>query len=112
MRVLHFVFFLMIRRTPRSTPKPSSAASDVYKRQIIHTAEKINSDDEPVRAIRRKKQASMVLAAQAVKQGEAAAMVSLGSTGALLAAGLFIICLLYTSPSPRDRTRARMPSSA
>ena len=22
------------------------------------------------------------------------------------------ICLLYTSPSPRDRTRARMPSSA
>ena len=23
-----------------------------------------------------------------------------------------IICLLYTSPSPRDRTRARMPSSA
>ena len=25
---------------------------------------------------------------------------------------LFMDCLLYTSPSPRDRTRARMPSSA
>ena len=25
---------------------------------------------------------------------------------------LYSICLLYTSPSPRDRTRARMPSSA
>ena len=25
---------------------------------------------------------------------------------------LFIDCLLYTSPSPRDRTRSRMPSSA
>ena len=24
----------------------------------------------------------------------------------------FKICLLYTSPSPRDRTRSRMPSSA
>ena len=24
----------------------------------------------------------------------------------------WIICLLYTSPSPRDRTRSRMPSSA
>ena len=24
----------------------------------------------------------------------------------------FISCLLYTSPSPRDRTRSRMPSSA
>ena len=26
--------------------------------------------------------------------------------------GLFKSCLLYTSPSPRDRTRSRMPSSA
>ena len=26
--------------------------------------------------------------------------------------GLIYICLLYTSPSPRDRTRSRMPSSA
>ena len=25
---------------------------------------------------------------------------------------LLINCLLYTSPSPRDRTRSRMPSSA
>ena len=24
----------------------------------------------------------------------------------------FLGCLLYTSPSPRDRTRSRMPSSA
>ena len=24
----------------------------------------------------------------------------------------FVTCLLYTSPSPRDRTRSRMPSSA
>ena len=26
--------------------------------------------------------------------------------------GLVYACLLYTSPSPRDRTRSRMPSSA
>ena len=25
---------------------------------------------------------------------------------------LLDVCLLYTSPSPRDRTRSRMPSSA
>ena len=25
---------------------------------------------------------------------------------------LYYFCLLYTSPSPRDRTRSRMPSSA
>ena len=28
------------------------------------------------------------------------------------AAGVLYACLLYTSPSPRDRTRSRMPSSA
>ncbi len=59
--------------------------------KIIHTDEKINSDDEPVKAIRRKKKASMVLAAQAVKAGEADAIFSAGNTGALLAAGLFIV---------------------
>lgn len=59
--------------------------------KIIHTDEKISSDDEPVKAIRRKKTASMVLAAQAVKNGEADAIFSAGNTGALLAAGLFIV---------------------
>ncbi|WP_417629871.1 phosphate acyltransferase PlsX [Enterococcus faecalis] len=58
---------------------------------IIHTDEKIASDDEPVKAIRRKKTASMVLAAQAVKNGEADAIFSAGNTGALLATGLFIV---------------------
>ena len=29
-----------------------------------------------------------------------------------LAERIFNDCLLYTSPSPRDRTRSRMPSSA
>ena len=33
-RCVTFVFFLMIRRPPRSTQSRSSAASDVYKRQI------------------------------------------------------------------------------
>ena len=27
-------------------------------------------------------------------------------------ASVFLICLLYTSPSPRDRSLSRMPSSA
>ncbi|HEL0757113.1 TPA: phosphate acyltransferase PlsX [Streptococcus equi subsp. zooepidemicus] len=58
---------------------------------IVHTDEKINSDDEPAKAIRRKKNASMVLAARAVKDRQADAVLSAGNTGALLAAGLFII---------------------
>ena len=30
----------------------------------------------------------------------------------LTARKVFIVCLLYTSPSPRDRQKSRMPSSA
>ena len=58
---------------------------------IKHTDEKIDSDDEPAKAVRRKKKASMVLGAQAVKQKEAQALISAGNTGALLAAGLFVV---------------------
>ncbi|PKR78587.1 phosphate acyltransferase PlsX [Halalkalibacillus sediminis] len=56
---------------------------------IHHTTEKIENDDEPVRVVRKKKQASMVLMAEAVKNGEADACISAGNTGALMSAGLF-----------------------
>lgn len=59
--------------------------------KIVHCTEVIEPEDEPVRAIRRKKDASMVRMAQAVKDGEAQAGVSAGNTGALMAAGLFIV---------------------
>ncbi|MBS4207659.1 phosphate acyltransferase PlsX [Bacillus sp. FJAT-50079] len=59
--------------------------------QIIHTDEKIEAEDEPVRAVRRKKAASMVMMAQAVKDREADGCISAGNTGALMAAGLFVV---------------------
>src|SRR5678815_3124957 len=34
-KIFFFFFFLMIRRPPRSTLDRSSAASDVYKRQVV-----------------------------------------------------------------------------
>ncbi|MGG4169747.1 phosphate acyltransferase PlsX [Rossellomorea vietnamensis] len=58
---------------------------------IVHTDEVIEGTDEPVRAVKRKKNASMVLMAQAVKNGEADACISAGNTGALMTAGLFIV---------------------
>ena len=35
-----------------------------------------------------------------------------GMVGVIAASHIIQTCLLYTSPSPRDRTRSRMPSSA
>lgn len=58
---------------------------------IVHAASVITGEDEPVRAIRRKKDSSLVVAANLVKSGEADALISAGNTGALMTAGLFVI---------------------
>lgn len=58
---------------------------------IVHTTEYITGEDEPVRAVRRKRKASLVLMANMVKDGKADACLSAGNTGALMSAGLFIV---------------------
>nr|WP_239540894.1 phosphate acyltransferase PlsX [Pullulanibacillus pueri] len=57
--------------------------------EILHTDEKIESTDQPTKAVRKKKRASMVLAINEVKEGRAQAIISAGNTGALMTAGLF-----------------------
>ncbi|MBU9712481.1 phosphate acyltransferase PlsX [Evansella tamaricis] len=59
--------------------------------EIVHTDVIIDNDDSPVKAVRRKKDASMVLAVQQVKDGVADAAISAGNTGALMTAGLLIV---------------------
>ncbi|WP_075037507.1 phosphate acyltransferase PlsX [Halobacillus dabanensis] len=58
---------------------------------ILHTTETITADDEPVHAVRRKKQSSLVLTANEVKEGRADGCISAGNTGALMSAGLFVV---------------------
>ena len=51
--------------------------------------------------------------ADALARGAMAAMVDHAPQGAVDTAKLLMVgCLLYTSPSPRDRQKSRMPSSA
>ncbi len=54
--------------------------------EVVHAREVIEMNDEPVRAVRRKKDSSMGRAIDLVKQGQADAVVSAGNTGALLTA--------------------------
>lgn len=58
---------------------------------IEPASEVIESDDEPVRAVRRKPNSSMVVAGRMVKEGRADAMISAGNTGALMAVGLLLL---------------------
>ncbi len=56
--------------------------------EIVHADEVIAMDDAPAVAVRRKKNSSLVKAAELVRDGHASAMVSAGSTGATMAAAL------------------------
>ncbi len=58
---------------------------------IKHAEEVITNYEEPAKAIRVKKDASVVVCATMLKNDEGDAMLSMGSTGALLAAGLLIV---------------------
>ncbi|MGI9951088.1 phosphate acyltransferase PlsX [Moorellaceae bacterium AZ2] len=59
--------------------------------EIVHTEQVITMDEQPALALRRKKEASIVLATRLVKEGRAQAVVSAGSTGAQMAAALLIL---------------------
>ncbi|WP_039856668.1 phosphate acyltransferase PlsX [Peptoniphilus sp. oral taxon 386] len=59
--------------------------------EIINASEKIENDEEPAFALRKKKDSSIVVGLKALKEKKVDAFVSAGSTGALLAGGLFIV---------------------
>ena len=122
-------FFLMIRRPPRSTLDRSSAASDVYKRQASGTAwaavgtpgaKAAQAAAHAARPRVSRDRVGPIVAADAQEVAMDAAKyfirgVTLLATDPGLQEALSRVyesCLLYTSPSPRDRTRSRMPSSA
>ncbi len=57
--------------------------------RIVPAQDVIAMNEHPGLALRRKKEASVVVAARLVKEGEAAAFVSAGNTGAAMGAALF-----------------------
>ena len=59
--------------------------------EIIHAQEVIETAEPPVMAIRRKKQSSIVVGMNMVKEGKADAFISAGSSGAILVGGQVIV---------------------
>lgn len=59
--------------------------------EVVNATEVITNDEAPVMAIRRKKDSSIVKALNLVKNGEADAFVSAGSTGAVLVGAQLIV---------------------
>lgn len=64
-------------------------AKENERLSIVHASEVIEMGEHPAQAIRRKKDASIVVAARLVKNGACDAVVAAGSTGAAVTAALF-----------------------
>jgi glycerol-3-phosphate acyltransferase PlsX len=78
---------------------------------IVHASEVIAMHDEPGAAVRTKKDASMVVAAEMVRDGKASAMISAGNTGAVLASALLRMGRLSKVARPAIATTIPVPGS-
>jgi len=59
--------------------------------EVIPSLEVITNNEDPTMAIRRKKQSSLVIGLQRIKEDRESVLISAGSTGALLAGGLLVV---------------------
>jgi len=65
--------------------------TDSERITVFHTPEVITGDDEPVRAIRMKKNSSMVVGLNMLKNGDGEAFVSAGNSGALISGATLLL---------------------
>jgi glycerol-3-phosphate acyltransferase PlsX len=71
--------------------RPLLAGADASRCVLVEASEVVGMDEKPREAVRRKKDSSMRVAINLVSKGEAAACVSAGNTGALLATSRFVL---------------------
>jgi phosphate acyltransferase len=77
----------------RTTLEHSKAAGN-DRLQVHHASQKVGMDEAPSSALRNKKDSSMRVAIDLVKNGAAGACVSAGNTGALMATARFVLKML------------------
>ncbi len=65
--------------------------AETERLEVVHASERIDPHEGPATAVRRKPDSSIVRGLNLQKEGQADAFVSAGSTGAVMAASLFIL---------------------
>jgi glycerol-3-phosphate acyltransferase PlsX len=82
-----------------------------HRVRIIHASEVVEMEDKPAIALRKKKDSSIARAAELVREGKADALISLGNTGGIFAAGTFKVgridgvdrgCIATVIPRPTN----------
>lgn len=78
---------------------------------LIEANEVIAMDDDPASSVRRKKDSTLVRAAEAVRDGRASAMISAGNTGATMASALLRMGRIKGVSRPAVATPIPVPGS-
>ena len=82
-------------------PCLAGTPSDVSGRvRVVHAVETVTMDEQPVTAIRKKRNSSMRVAMEMVRAGEAQGCLSAGNTGAIVAGGVLLVGKLPTIDRP------------
>jgi len=90
---------------------PPDRIGDPQGLDVIECTEVIEMHDDPGSSVRRKKDSSLVRAAELVRDGEASAMVSAGNTGATMASALLRMGRIRGVARPAIATPIPVPGS-
>ncbi|MCU1488465.1 MAG: plsX [Actinomycetia bacterium] len=97
--------------TPVVLVGPPDRIGDPLGLDVIACTEVIEMHDDPGSSVRRKKDSSLVRAAEAVRDGKASAMVSAGNTGATMASALLRMGRIKGVARPAIATPIPVPGS-
>ncbi|HEU0202585.1 MAG TPA: phosphate acyltransferase PlsX [Burkholderiaceae bacterium] len=101
---------LLVGRQTAIEPLLASAADVGDRLRVVHAEEVVSMDDPPAQALRSKRNSSMRVAINLVKEGSADAAISAGNTGALMAISRFVLktldgidrpAIAYTLPNQK-----------
>jgi glycerol-3-phosphate acyltransferase PlsX len=92
-------------------PADLSSRADTGDLPILEASEVIEMHDDPAQGVRRKKDSTLVRAAEAVRDGRASAMISAGNTGATMASALLRMGRIRGVNRPAVATPIPVPGS-
>ncbi len=100
------VHLILVGKEDRLAGLLNSKGADVSDRwSIQHASEEVEMDELPSQALRTKKDSSMRVALNLVKEGKAQGCVSSGNTGALMATARFVLKMLPGIDRPAIMSR-------
>lgn len=85
------LYLILVGDEAQINAQLSGKKYDKTRLEIVHTTEVITMEEVPTKAVKTKKDSSLVVAFRLLKEGKADGLVSSGSTGAVLTAGVLIL---------------------